>query len=225
MAQEEVGFFVNDVNGKSLPVQLLAQNGIEHMTRSKIESRKEQGTAMTVSSRATHGFPGVPFEPGEPNPPTFSQGEDIIFDAFLFYDGRPVKTETFNISAIVKTSSRATQAAWVGELSSGIYTTDRDGFYEIWIPRKDTSAWYAGTYYMEIVLEEPVGIGEGRHDRRVSLVSKSFNLEYSPMSNNPETVSPLSGLPKRGTLEKTWPNSPDTIGNHIDGSGNNVSAY
>ncbi len=222
MAQEEVGFFVNDVNGNSLPVPLIAQDGIERMTRSRIESRKDNRGRITVSSRATHGFPGVPFEPGEPNPPVFSQGEDIIFDAFLFYDGTLVSTEDFNIRVVVKTSVRAVEPVWEGVFGEGVYATDRPGFYEIWISKSKSAELYAGVYYMEVVLEEAVGKGKGKHDRTIALTSVAFNVEYSPMSKSPETVSPISTLPKRGTLEKTWPNSPDTIGNHTDGSGSSV---
>jgi hypothetical protein len=204
-------FYTNNEENNSVPVDLTNSRGAEVVKKSIIVGSKTEYSDIFVSSTSGFGFPGIPFVPGEPNPASFCQGEDAIFDTFLYYEGKPVVPQNFTISAIVKTSQRATKRIWEGSLNNGVNTTEREGYYKIWIPSGITNTLYGGSYLITVHLEEPVAEGLGPHDRKISLVSTMFNIEYCGDSENPESVSKKNNLPVRGTLGNIWPNSPDTV--------------
>jgi hypothetical protein len=210
--QENNRYFVNDIHGESIAMNLVSVNGVMQEKKCIISGRNKGKDITNVSCFATHGFPGIPLEKGIPNPDTFLQGEDAIFDSFLFYEGKEVVPADFNISVVLKASPRAVDKVWTGILENGIFQQQKPGFYTIWIPSLVTSQLLAGTYYMEVILKEGVGRGDGAHDRTISLAQYPFNIDYGVVSDNPETISNQNNK-IRGTLEQTWPNSPNTIGN------------
>jgi hypothetical protein len=210
--QEHIAFYVNDVDGKSIPFPLMSSDGILEPRESKITSRKHTAVKQYVSPLGTHGFPGVPFESGEPNPAVYSQGEDIIFDTYLYYAGKTVSSKTFKINVIVKSDPHQIDPVWLGSLNNGLYPMDREGYYEIWIPSSITSNLFAGSYYVDITITEPVGTGKGTKDRTIFLLSYNFSIEYTAASPNPESAASSGGLKSRDMLQNTWPNAPGTIG-------------
>ena len=212
--QEHIAFYVNDVDGKSVPFPLLSSDGIIEPRESKITCRKHSSVKQYVSPLGTHGFPGVPFESGEPNPTVYSQGEDIIFDTFLYYAGKEVSSRQFKITVIIKSDPHSVKPLWVGTLNDGLYPQDREGYYEVWIPSAVTSNMFAGSYYMDITITEPVGTGKGPKDRTIFLLSHNFSIEYTAASPNPESASAVGGLKGRDLLPNTWPNAPGTIGGY-----------
>jgi len=205
-------FCITDIDGKSIPLPLLSSSGVLGSISSKVVSRKHSTLKEYVSPIGTHGFPGIPFEGGEPNPTVYKQGEDVILDLFLHYAGRPVNHNNFKIKAVMKSDVHEITPVWVGDVDHGIYTTDREGFYELWIPKAITSDLLAGTYTIGIVIEEPVGTGRGPVDRTVFLLDYPISIEYGVASPYPESVTPNSKSNAREMLENTWPNLPNTIG-------------
>jgi hypothetical protein len=210
--QQHHAFYVTDIDGKAVPLPLLASDGVLEAISSRVASRKHTTLKEYVSPLGTHGFPGIPFEGGEPNPTVYKQGEDVILDLFLYYSGRAVNHNNFKIKAVMKSDVHAIEPVWEGELDHGIYITDREGFYELWIPKAVTSDLLAGTYTIGIVIIEPVGTGSGPVDRTVFLLDYSLSIEYGVASPNPESATPNRNSNKRSTGPNTWPNSPNTIG-------------
>jgi hypothetical protein len=208
---DKTPFYSNTENDTSVPVEVAVSRDIEIVKKSVIVGRKEESPDVFVSSTAGFGFPGIPFVPGEPNPPTFCQGEDAIFDAFLFHQGEEVSPNNFNIVARVKSSLRSTKFIWSGELGNGIYQEADPGYYTIWISSECTKKLFAGSYVLNIFLFQSVGEGNGPHDRKISLIDTMFNIDYCGSSENPENVRLMGDLPSRTSLGRTWPNDPDII--------------
>jgi hypothetical protein len=208
-------FFTVDAAGNSAGVTRTVQNNTELLRESAIKARNRQSyTPIAGNSVNMDGIPGVPFERGIPNPDLFYQGEDIIYDMYLTYDGVPVSSDKFNITVYIKPSNRAYNTAWAGTFDGGVYKPDNadPGYYEVWIPSADTSNLYAGTYYLQVQLQEKVGTGSGRFDRRHVVLQTYFNLEYSNFSPAPESSSTLSTkTAERAAMELTWPNKPSTV--------------
>lgn len=208
---DKTPFYSNTEENISIPVEVSISRDVEIVKKSVIVGRKEESPDVFVSSTAGFGFPGIPFVPGEPNPPNFCQGEDAIFDAYLFNEGQPVVPSDYNIVAQVKSSLRSTKFIWRGELENGIYPEQEPGYYKIWISSEDTKKLFAGSYVLNLSLYQAVGKGRGPHDRKISLIDTMFNIDYCGGSENPENVRLSGDLPHRTSLNRTWPNSPDII--------------
>lgn len=208
---DKTPFYSNTEENTSIPVEVSVSRNIEIVKKSILVGRKEESPDVFVSSTAGFGFPGIPFVPGEPNPPNFCQGEDAIFDAFLFNEGRTVIPSDYNIIAQVKSSLRSTKFIWRGELGDGIYPEAEPGYYTVWISSEATKKLFAGSYILNIFIYQSVGEGSGPHDRKISLIDTMFNVDYCGGSENPENVRDIGDLPSRNSLTRTWPNDPDII--------------
>jgi len=168
---------------------------------------KKSSQALGTSKYFGYGFPGMPFDQGAANPDNFCQGEDVILDTFLYFLGAPVATEQYTVQVFLKASLRELEPLWIGELTNGLYLTERVGFYTVWIPGSLTAEFTAGTYYMDIQVKEEVATGAGPRDRISKLVSYVFNIEYCAMSPNPENIK--NSYEHRGAQEAIWPNTPN----------------
>lgn len=201
-------FFTPTATGDSASVYKAVINNLESLQASEIKARNRQFNASPTNTLILDGIPGVPFERGAPNPDVFYQGEDIVYDVYLLHDSLPVSSNVYDISAVVKSSPRASTPVWEGTLDAGLYDTpDRAGFYELWIPSTVTEGFIAGTYYLQLQIKEK--IGSGRFSRRFVLLSTYFNIDYSNFSPNAESRT-NGGL--RTSLESVWPNASNTIG-------------
>lgn len=208
-------FYVPDSKGDSEQIYKVVQEHIEYLKTSEIRARTGQ-TDRFANKMAIDNIPGIPFEKGVPNPDTFYQGEDIVYDAYLFFDGKDVNIEDYDISVIVKSSARAYTPIWVGSLDFGIYPIkDEPGRFELWIPSVATEAFFVGSYYLDVQVTEKIGRGDGRYDRKHVLAQTIFNITYSNFSTNLETNSREGARASRSDLEPTWPNMPDTVGRSI----------
>lgn len=212
MADEPVSyFFTPNLNGEASVVPKVVSDNTVTLKSSQIAPRNRQSTPP-VSPLALDSLPGIPFERGTPNPDLFYQGEDIVYDVYLF-NGEPVISDDYDIYAILKTGPRAYRISWQGSLDLGIYPTpNQSGYYELWIPSNITSSLLAGTYFLDIMVQEKMGAGKARFDRKYVLLQTSFNLEYSNFSPSPETLASNPDSSKRAGVEQVWPNQPDTIG-------------
>jgi len=207
-------FFTQDAGGDSQSVYKAAIDNLVALQSSQMRARKEQNSPPEPYAIILDGIPGIPFEQGSnPNPDMFYQGEDIVYDVFLFHDGAPVDSTHYEVKVFVKTSPRAATVLWEGRLETGIYKMSGDaGYYEVWIPSAATSTFFAGTYYITVLIQERVGEGKGRFDRKYVMLNQCFNIEYGNFSPNPESVSQIGTSPNRSTVEETWPNKPNTVG-------------
>jgi hypothetical protein len=206
-------FFTPDSSGESHPVaKVIAENTVDLLS-SHIRARNRQSPSHPIKSLAIDGIPGIPFEMGIPDPDLFYQGEDIIYDLFLVYDGTPVKLDNYDIKIAIKSSSRATNILFEAYIDNGLYNDpSKEGYYELWIPNSVSAELLAGTYFITVQISDKLGEGLGRHDRKHILLQHSFNLEYSNYSPSPENAKPTATILKRYNLEPTWPNKPNTIG-------------
>jgi len=206
-------FFMPDASGDSQQVYKTVIDSLEALQTSQLIARRSQSLTAHESTLTIDGIPGIPFEKGTPNPDVFYQGEDVVYDLFLFHEGAPVSSDDFDVKILVKTSSRAGKIAWQGILEDGIYPKpNQSGYYEVWIPSNATANLLAGTYYLQVLLQERVGAGKGKYDRKYVILQSCFNIEYSNFSEHPETASKTSQGLSRGDAEATWPNAPNTIG-------------
>ncbi len=144
---------------------------------------------------------GHPHVEGQGEPVAFKQGEDIIFDQYLTFEGQPVLVQDWDIEVVVKKSVFANTRLWVGTLNNGLYLKNNTGFYQIIIPSEATSLFLAGTYWMDIFIHEKIGRGEIK-DRDVVVATYPFSIEYSAASPNPKDLD-------RGHTEQTQPQSWD----------------
>ena len=201
-------FFTPNAVGNSMGVYKKIIDNLEALQSSEIKARGRQGQPSTTDTFTLDGIPGIPFERGTPNPDTFYQGEDIVYDLYLLHDAQPVSSDAYEISVAVKDSPRSRVVKWEGVTDNGVYATpDHPGFYELWIPSVATELFIAGTYYLQIQIKEKTG--SGRFPRRFVLLSTYFNIDYSNFSPNAESVSDSS---LRASVTSVWPNSPSTIG-------------
>lgn len=206
-------FYTPDVKGDSQAVYKRLINDLETLQTSIIKARNSQEDMQVMSSLMVDGVPGIPFERSAPNPDSFYQGEDIVYDLYLWHDGAPVSSEDYDIKVYVKTSPRAHTVTWEGNLDAGIYgAPPQSGYYEVWIPATVTEKLFAGTYYIQTQIQERIGRGKGRYDRKYVIVSSYFNIEYGNFSPAPEANAKNPDALKRRDVEPVWPNSPDTVG-------------
>lgn len=211
-APENNTLFTSDAQGNSLGLPKVIIDSIQAAKRSTIRSRGGEKFAVPPSSITVDGVPGVPFEEGTPNPDVFYQGEDVIFDAYLYFDGAEVDPDKFDVNVIVKTSPRSFNVVWNGTLGNGVYATENPGYFEIWIKASDISAIRAGSYYLEIQLKEKEGQEAGRFPRTRTAIQHVFNIDYNVFSQRPEAANGNPNVLRRENIESTWPNTPNTIG-------------
>ena len=205
-------FFVPDSTATSQQIYKVVQDYSEYLKTSEIRARTGQSDKF-ASKMVIDNIPGVPFERGLSNPDNFYQGEDIVYDLYLFFDGKDVNTEEYDITASIKPNSRAHNPIWTGVLDFGIYPIkDEPGRFELWIPSNATASFFAGSYYLDVQVAEKIGRGDGRYDRKHIIAQTIFNVAYSNFSTKLETSSSSDSTASRAELESTWPNQPDTIG-------------
>lgn len=202
-------FFTPDANGDSQSVYKTIVDNLEALQTSEIVARNRQYKVLPTSTLVLDGIPGIPFERSSPNPDLFYQGEDIVYDLYLYHEGAPVSSDDYDIQVVIKTSPRASVVAWQGTLDNGVYPApNQSGYYEVWIPSGASESFIAGTYYLNVQIQERVGAGKGRFDRKYMLLQTHFNIDYSNFSPNAEAQT----RPLRAGMEVTWPNTPNTIG-------------
>lgn len=183
--------------------------------KSMLQARGHQPMKAMDTQMLTEGIPGVPFQEGVPNPDVFYQGDDIVYDAYLFFKGEPVTSEKYTILVSIKASPRAVRSLWNGTVEDGLseLKTAGPGYFEIWIPAASTASAPAGSYYMTIWVKERFAAGGGKYDRSGVIAEHIFNIAYSNFSKLPETVSEEGGGGlRRETIERVWPPAPPTIG-------------
>lgn len=132
------------------------------------------------------GIPGVPFSKKVEKPPLYFQGEDVFFDTILYVENKIVTSDKWIVSAIVKPTKYLYNPIWKGVHGAGIYDGDGPGQYVVGITANYTKGWAAGTYWLDIVIQEKIGDG-GISDRTIVLARSCFDLEYSVSSPLPET--------------------------------------
>jgi hypothetical protein len=205
-------YFAPDAQGNNQAIYKTIVDNLEALKTSTMVARNRQFKVMPTSTLVLDGIPGIPFERSLPNPDLFYQGEDIVYDMFLFHDGSPVLAEDYDVQVSVKTSPRAVSTEWMGSFDNGIYSNPAgSGYYELWIPSAATEALYAGTYYVNVQIQERVGTGKGRYDRKYVLLQTYFSLEYSNFSAHTESSGNNPKGLNRGGVEPVWPNMPPTV--------------
>jgi hypothetical protein len=182
--------------------------------KSSIVARGVSPTSTEENQLFLDGIPGAIFQRGEPNPDVFYQGDDVIYDVYLFFRGKPVTTDDYEIVVSVKPSPRAINDIWRATSESGLseVKTSGAGYFEIWIPSQVTSEILAGSYYITVWVKEKFAATGGKYDRSSVILTHIFNITYSAFSPKPETASSESFEKiHRTNLEKTWPPHQSTI--------------
>jgi len=217
MADEEIAqFFAADSKGDSQELHKAIISGLESLQTSELRARNRPPELTPIPSLLIDGIPGIPFERTIRNPDVFFQGEDVIYDAIIRYNGGLVTSDNYDVLVSVKSSPRAQKATWEGFFDNGVYEDrTRPGCFEIWIPSASTANFLAGSYYLQVLLKERIGRGAGRFDRQYVVLQTYFNIDYSNFSPAPESRQPGEAQNIRNNTVSTWPNSPDTIGRPV----------
>ena len=145
---------------------------------------------------------GSPAVAGIPEPPTFYQGDDIVFEVFLNIDGNPVLDSEYTISVVVKQTIYDIVPIWEGTINDGVYKKDVPGYYKLIIPSCITSVQFAGTYWLAVQASQKIGESNDIRDLTRTIMQKPFYLAYAATSPNANTLS-------RWMLEQTVPKSLD----------------
>lgn len=199
--------------GESVPLPEIPLASDMPPPRTRVVAKRSGSTGAEGDPLSKFEIPGSPFERGVVEPPLFYQGEDIVFEAFLYDFGKPITAGDFDITVIVKAAVRALLPTWTGVIDNGLYKNSANpGYYEIWIPSDATARWPAGQYFMDIVAKDRIGDGEARRSCTAILHTEIFALEYSAYSSYPDSSSSAGDKLSRGGIEPTWPNKPNTIG-------------
>lgn len=141
---------------------------------------------------------------GYPETPSFSQGEDVIMQFMVCYNGSPV-TDGDKLSFVVKKSIHAVNVLWVAKLNEGLYSVpSADGYYKVILPSEITRNFLAGIYTYDIVYREAPGENAGPKDLDIVLNKGYFSIEYTASSPYPLSESPLPTL-DRENVEPTVP--------------------
>ena len=202
-------FYQNNSDDSSSPVPSISFENERQLKQTVVQARDNQQYRINNSPIASFGIPGTPYDEGTDNPAYFLQGENVVFDAFLFYGGQEVDSEEYDIKVIVKTSPRAINTTWIGEIGSGITPSEGQGtgYYDINIPSAITANLYAGTYFADLLI-----VSKNTETPSVHVIYNfSFEIGYGVSSPHPETMSTEDGGLKRTGLENTWPNTPSTF--------------
>lgn len=214
MPDEDIAqFFAPDNKGDSQQIHKAIIDGLESLRMPEIQARNRQIKLSPIPTIILDGIPGMPFERAIPNPDVFYQGEDIIYDASLIYNGTPVTADNYDVLVSVKRTPRDQTASWEGVLDNGVYEDkEQPGRFEFWIPSAVSGTFLAGSYYLQVLLRERLGKGKGRFDRQHIILQTYFNIEYGNFSPAPESRQAGPGQQLRNNLQATWPNAPDTVG-------------
>lgn len=136
---------------------------------------------------------------GKPAPISVYQGDDIVFEIYLNYEGEPVGLDKWIVSAYIKTTAYATTLLWeasIGNIAehynNQIVKLPAEGMYQFNIPATFTAGLIAGTYWLDVSITELSG--EGNRDIRRTIVRQPFSLEYA--NNASDVVFDRSTLPK-----------------------------
>lgn len=131
---------------------------------------------------------GAPEEYGLPDPPTFSQGDSILFQQYLEYEGTPVSTKDWDIEVTVKSTAFTSSTTLFGGVEGA--SGGSVGFYKIHLPKEVTAALAPGTYFLDIRITQPIGSGTPK-DQSITISKIPFLIILSVGSPNPQEAIPL----------------------------------
>jgi len=136
------------------------------------------------------GFP--PLTPGKPKLVHFYTGEDILLTLPLFFDDLPVTPDKWMLRAVMVSTIGAKDITWEGVLNNGVYyKPEFKGLYNIVVPASVTEKLQPGTYWLDLLIKEPVGASNDIVDKSVLIGRIAISLEYSAASKNtPDYIPP-----------------------------------
>lgn len=121
--------------------------------------------------------------PGKQEPIQFYQGEDIVMEFYLQYEGENVLSADWNIEATVKSTPYTHDIVWTGVVNNGLYTDNNTpGFYKVIIPSHVMNEARSGTYWLDVMIREISG--EGIKDLNILVLRQPFGFDYSASSPN-----------------------------------------
>jgi len=159
----------------------------------------------------TAGIPGTNYIGSDLSTGVFYQGEDIIFDTFLFINTQSIDVKRYNLQAIVKSNVYNLVVVWQGSLGNGIYIDDKvPNHFVVFIPNASTDCLIAGSFELDIWAVERVSQLNDIKPRTLLVGKTYFDFQYAAFSPNPES---LQGGLNRGTLKPSWPPFVSTTSN------------
>lgn len=152
----------------------------------------------------TAGIPGANFIGGDEASPIFYQGEDVVYDVYLYINNQAVDLTRYNLQAVVKASQFSLITTWAGTLGSGIYKDDNvPAHFVIFIPAATLAKTIAGTFELDVLAIEKVNKLNDVRPRTLLVGKTYFEFEYAAFSPNPESLQP--GANNRCNLPSTAP--------------------
>jgi hypothetical protein len=133
-------------------------------------------------------FDGYPAPPGKPVPIEKYTGEDIVFDVYLNYCGKPILTDDWDLTAVIKSNQYAHCTFWEGKLNSGIYKNPQEGYFKFFIPSEITEPALPGTYWLEVKGDQKLGRGDDIKDITIILFRVAFTLSHAVTNPDPPSI-------------------------------------
>ncbi len=140
---------------------------------------------------------GTPEPPGKAVPIDFYQGEDIVMEVFLNYNGDPVSVEEWEITGVVKKNKYADTQLWEAELDKGIYKTHTVGFYKVILDAEKSARFVPGTYWLTIFIKQKNS--DNPRDLQFVVLNQAFSINDS--AGSPYTRETLDVR----NVERTFP--------------------
>lgn len=167
--------------------------------------------AVSSNPLNTAGIPGVNFIGTDSSTPVFWQGEDIVFDAFLYINGQTIDTNRYILHAILKASPYMITNSWAGIQNNGIYVDDKiSNHFVIFIPSSITVNLLAGSFELDVWVVEKVNSLNDIKPRTILIGRTFLNVEYAAFSPNPESIE--TGAPAlRVNLPNSYPPGFNTV--------------
>lgn len=133
-------------------------------------------------------LPGIPPMYGVKQPaPEFSQGNDVVVDFELWFNGEPlIDTAHWKLEVFVKKSLKANTVLWKAENGYHLYQQDkRSNLFFFRIPADITATFLPGNYFFAVVGTQHVGSAVP-FDRKATLYNAMFELTLDAASPFPK---------------------------------------
>ena len=113
------------------------------------------------------------------------QGCDILGNVTLYYDGKPIDPEAWDLKVVVKRSLKELTPMWCGDMKLGLYTVDAtNGLYRFRIPADISKDFPPGAYFYTVIGYQHVGTEP--FAIKANLASGMFDLDLDATSPNPQ---------------------------------------
>ena len=141
----------------------------------------------------TKKLDGNPEPPGHAAPIDFYQGEDIILEVYLNYNGKPVVEHDWTVTGFIKKNKYADTVLWEEIPTQG----KPAGAFTFHIKADDSARFLPGTYWLTVAIKEENG--KGPWDLKMIILDQPFSINQSAGSKYTQNQLDIE------STERTYP--------------------